>query len=124
MKVITNQNILTTNLQIIMPNITQGSFEREAISLKSLGRPKKVTGNVNSSKSSNFKIYSSKFSWGEIVNHTDQSQKLVSEKVLQMITGDTIEFENDIPTKHNAKVSQFFSRERDRYLNYLGRNVT
>ena len=89
-----------------MPNITKGSLEREAISLKSLGKPKKVTGNVNSSMSSSFKIYSSKFSWGEIVNHIDQSEKLVSEKViLQIVTGDAIEFENDIPTKHNAKVS-------------------
>ena len=93
MKVITNQNTLTTNLQIIMTNVTQGILEREAIYLKSLGKPNKVTGNVICSMSSNFKIYSSKFSWGEIVNHIDQSQKLVSEKViLQMGTGDAIEF--------------------------------
>ena len=46
-------------------------------------------------------------------------QKLTSDKViLQMVRGDTIEFENDIPTKHKAKKKQFLSRGKGRKLSW------
>ena len=50
-------------------------------------------------------------------------QKLTSDKViLQMVRGDTIEFENDIPTKHKAKKPSFYPEEK--VESYLERNVT
>ena len=39
----------------------------------------------------------------QIAEHIQEWQKLTSDKfILQMVRGDTIEFENDIPIKHNA----------------------
>ena len=39
-----------------------------------------------------------------------------------MVRGDTIEFENDIPTKHKAKKTSFYPEEK--VESYLRRNVT
>ena len=65
------------------------------------------------------------FHRGQIAEHIQEWQKLTSEKFIsQMVRGDTIEFENYIPIKYNAKKSQFFSRGRGRNPSYLGRNVT
>ena len=51
------------------------------------------------------------FYGGQTAEHIQEWQKLTSDKVvLQMNVGDTTEFENDIPTKHNPKQSLFFSR--------------
>ena len=49
------------------------------------------------------------FHGGQIAEHIQEWQKITSDKfVLQMVVrGDTIEFENDIPIKHNAKNSSF-----------------
>ena len=45
------------------------------------------------------------FHGGQIVDQIQKWQKLTSAKfILQMLTGDTIEFENDSPIKHNAKI--------------------
>ena len=63
------------------------------------------------------------FHRGQIAEHIQEWQKLTSEKFIsQMVRGDTIEFENYIPIKYNAKKSQFFSRGRGRNPSYLGRN--
>ena len=48
---------------------------------------------------------------GQILEHIQEWQKVISDKqILQMVRGDNIEFENDTPTKHDAKKSHFFFR--------------
>ena len=52
------------------------------------------------------------FHGGQIAEHIQEWQKLTSDKfILQMVRGDTIEFENDIPIKHNAKSLSFSPEE-------------
>ena len=54
------------------------------------------------------------FHGGQIAEHIQEWQKLTSDKfILQMVRGDTIEFENDIPTKHNAKNPSFSPVEEE-----------
>ena len=44
----------------------------------------------------------------QIAEHIQEWQKLTSDKfILQVVRGDTIEFENDIHIKHNAKNPSF-----------------
>ena len=51
---------------------------------------------------------SKNFHGGQIAEHIQEWQNITSNKfVLRMIRGDTIEFENDILIKHNAKNSSF-----------------
>ena len=48
------------------------------------------------------------FHGGQIAERIQEWKKLTSDKfILQMVRGDTIEFENDIPTKYNAKDPSF-----------------
>ena len=48
------------------------------------------------------------FMEGSLAEHIPEWQKLTSDKlILQMVRGDTIEFENDTPIKHNAKNLSF-----------------
>ena len=48
----------------------------------------------------------------QIAEHIQEWQKLTSDKfILHMVRGDTIEFENDIPMKHNAKNPSFSPEE-------------
>ena len=42
--------------------------------------------------------------------------------ILQMVRGDTIEFENDNTRKHNGESPSFFPRRRGRIPCYLGTN--
>ena len=54
------------------------------------------------------------FHGGQIAEHIQEWKKLTSDKfILQMDRGDTIEFENDIPTKHNAKDPSFSPVEEE-----------
>ena len=53
------------------------------------------------------------FHGGKIAEHIQEWQKLTTDKfMLQMVRGDTTEFENDIPTKHNAKNPSFLQWKR------------
>ena len=52
------------------------------------------------------------FHGGQIAEHIQEWQKLTSDRfVLQVVRGDTKEFENDIPVKHNAKNLSFSAEE-------------
>ena len=52
------------------------------------------------------------FHGGQIAEHIQEWQKLTSDRfVLQVVRGDTKEFENDIPVKHNAKNLSFSPEE-------------
>ena len=52
------------------------------------------------------------FHGGQIAEHIQEWQKLTSDRfVLQVVRGDTKEFENDIPIKHNAKNLSFSPEE-------------
>ena len=52
------------------------------------------------------------FHGAQIAEHIQEWQKLTSDKfILQMVRRDTIEFENDIPIKHNAKNPSFSLEE-------------
>ena len=58
MKITTNQNIVTMNIQKIMPNLIEGSLfyiDARGASRESPGRPEQVTGNINSSIIGKFK---------------------------------------------------------------------
>ena len=49
---------------------------------------------------------------GKIAEHIQEWQKLTSDKfILQMVRGDPIEFENDIPIKHKTKNPSFSPEE-------------
>ena len=53
-----------------------------------------------------------KFHGGQIVEHIQKWQKLSSDKfILQIVRGDTIEFENNVLTKHHAKNRSFSPKE-------------
>ena len=55
---------------------------------------------------------SKNFHGGQIAEHIQEWQNITSNKfVLQMVRGDTIEFENDILIKHNAKNPSFSLEE-------------
>ena len=58
MKITTNQNIVTINIQKIMPNLTKGSLfyiDVAGASRENPGRSEQVTGNINSSIRGKFK---------------------------------------------------------------------
>ena len=60
----------------------------------------------------NLKHTPKNFHGGQIAEHIQEWQKLTSDKfILQMVRGDTIEFENDISIKHNAKDPSFSPEE-------------
>ena len=82
--------------------------------------PKKVLED-NSSKSQEILISAPEvslkhnpkyFHEGQIAEHNQEWQKLTSDKfILQLVRGDTIEFENDTPIQNNAKNLSFSPEE-------------
>ena len=115
MKVITSQNIAAINIQKIMPNLIQGSF----FQVKGGEPPEKILEDRSKSQEIltpgsevSLKDTTQNFLGQQIVEHIRECQKLTSNKVvLQMVKGDTIKFENDIPTKHNVKYPSFSTEE-------------
>ena len=85
------------------------------------GEPPKKVLEDQSSKSQEILIPTSeeslkytpkKFHGRQIAKHIQEWQKLTADKfLLQMVRGDTIEFENDILIKHNAKNPSFSLEE-------------
>ena len=72
----------------------------------------KVTRNISPALEVSLKHTPKNFHGGQIAEHIQEWQKLTSDRfVLQVVRGDTKEFENDIPVKHTAKNLSFSPEE-------------